>query len=88
MRAQEVGVLPILIRVCACSLLILISGTARSTTLSSEVDVCDQPEPCFQAAALPKERLGNALTKEQVLVLKLERLQRLMERFPDSLRDA
>lgn len=85
MRAQEVGVLPILIRFCACSLLILISGTAGSTTLSSEVDVCDQPEPCFQAAALPKERLGNALTKEQVLALKLERLQRLMERFPDSL---
>jgi len=46
---------------------------------------CDGAESCFQAAALPKERLGKALTKEQVLTLKLERLQRVMERFPSTL---
>ena len=44
-----------------------------------------RPEDCFQAAALPKERLGTALNKEQVLSLKLSRLQRLMERFPATL---
>ncbi|HEY6974080.1 MAG TPA: transglycosylase SLT domain-containing protein [Nitrospiraceae bacterium] len=44
--------------------------------------MCDAVDQCFQAAALPKERLGKALTKEQVLSLKLERLKRIMERFP------
>jgi soluble lytic murein transglycosylase len=77
-------VLALVIRLSACSLLLLLSGVAGSAALSGESDVCDQPEPCFQAAALPKERLGKALTKEQVLALKLDRLQRLIERFPDS----
>ena len=77
--------LPIAIRWCACSLLLLLSGVAGSAALSGESDTCDQPEACFQAAVLPKERLGKALTREQVLGLKLERLQRLIERFPDTL---
>jgi peptidoglycan lytic transglycosylase len=51
---------------------------------SNENETCSAPEVCFQAAALPKERLGKALTKEQVLTLKLERLQRLMEQFPST----
>ena len=76
--------LPIVMRCCACSLLLLLSGVAGSAALSGEPDFCDQPEPCFQAAALPKERLGKGMTKEQVLTLKLERLQRLMDRFPDT----
>jgi predicted GNAT superfamily acetyltransferase len=42
-------------------------------------------EECFQAAAMPKERLGKALNKEKVLLLKLDRLQRVMERFPSTL---
>ncbi|MCC6141885.1 MAG: transglycosylase SLT domain-containing protein [Nitrospira sp.] len=36
------------------------------------------------AAAQPKERLGNQLTKEQVSALKLERLRLVAERFPGS----
>lgn len=51
---------------------------ANSTT-------CESAEECFAAAAQPKERLGKALNKEQVLLLKLDRLQRLMERFPATL---
>jgi soluble lytic murein transglycosylase len=72
-------------RFCVCGLLLLLSGVAGSAAVSTEDQACDQPEPCFQAAALPKERLGKALTKDQVLTLKVERLQRLIERFPDSL---
>lgn len=56
--------------------------TAGSPSTSSETEDCIAAEDCFQAAALPKERLGKALNKEQVLSLKLERLKRIMERFP------
>ncbi len=52
---------------------------------STEAESCDNPEACFQAAALPRERLGRALTKEQISTIKLERLQRVMERFPSTL---
>ena len=76
--------LPIVMRLCACILLLFLGGMAGSAELSGEPDDCDQPERCFQAAALPKERLGKAMTKDQVLTLKLERLQRLMDRFPDT----
>jgi hypothetical protein len=64
-------VLPIVMRLCACILLLFLGGMAGSAELSGEPDDCDQPEPCFQAAALPKERLGKAMTKDQVLTLKL-----------------
>jgi soluble lytic murein transglycosylase len=50
-----------------------------------QVETCGSPEECFAAAVWPKERLGNILTKDQVLALKLERLRRVMEQFPDSL---
>ena len=53
--------------------------------MSSDSDACESAEDCFQASALPKERLGKTLNKEQVLLLKLSRLQRLMERFPATL---
>ena len=70
-----------------CGALLLLAGAIGSSSVSalSESETCDTPELCFQAAALPKERLGKALTKEQVLSLKLERLQRLMERFPSTI---
>lgn len=58
---------------------------APSVLPPDESERCEQPEACYQAAALPKERLGKVLTKEQVLALKLERLQRLMERFPATI---
>ena len=81
----EVGVLPIVIRWCACSLLLLLrGGLTGAAALSNEPDGCDLPEACFQAAVLPKERLGKGMTKEQVLTIKLERLQRLIDRFPDT----
>ncbi|MBX3308243.1 MAG: tetratricopeptide repeat protein, partial [Nitrospira sp.] len=40
---------------------------------------CASPEECFLAAVWPRERLGNALTKDQVVALKLERLRKVME---------
>ncbi|MDZ4856539.1 MAG: transglycosylase SLT domain-containing protein [Nitrospirota bacterium] len=57
------------------------AGVSLSST-SSDSSLCERGEDCFQSAALPKERLGKALNKEQVLLLKLDRLQRVMERFP------
>ncbi len=51
----------------------------------SAVGSCESPEECFLAAAQPKERLGNQLTKDQVSALKLERLRLITERFPGSI---
>jgi soluble lytic murein transglycosylase len=50
-----------------------------------QADACVNAEDCFRAAAWPKERLGNVLTKDQVVAIKLERLRRVMEQFPASL---
>ena len=58
------------------------SADSSSLSTSSGSDACEKAEDCFQTAALPKERLGKALNKEQVLLLKLDRLQRVIERFP------
>ena len=77
--------LPTVMRLCVCSVLLLLGGVAGSAVPPSEGEICDQPEPCFQAAVLPKERLGKTLAKEQVLALKLERLRDLSQRFPDTL---
>ena len=38
---------------CVCSLLLLLGGVAGPAVLC-EVEICDQPELCFQAAVLPK----------------------------------
>ncbi|HMS85221.1 MAG TPA: transglycosylase SLT domain-containing protein [Nitrospira sp.] len=46
---------------------------------------CASPEECFLSAVWPRERLGNALTKDQVIALKLERLRKVTEGFPASL---
>lgn len=74
-----------------CGILV-VSASAPSTRAdggttpdATDNEACDTPEACFLAGALPKERLGKTLTKEQVLSLKLERLRRLMERFPSTL---
>lgn len=55
------------------------------TSEQSTVNGCTTAEDCFAAAAWPKERLGHALTKDQVVALKLERLRRIMEGFPVTL---
>ncbi|OQW30682.1 MAG: hypothetical protein A4C66_00945 [Nitrospira sp. HN-bin3] len=46
---------------------------------------CTPAEDCFVAAVWPRERLGHALTKDQVVALKLERLRKVMEVSPTSL---
>ncbi|MEK7337123.1 MAG: hypothetical protein AAB111_06560, partial [Nitrospirota bacterium] len=51
---------------------------------ASAAGSCESAEECFAAAAQPKERLGNQLTKDQVSALKLERLRLVTERFPGS----
>ena len=51
----------------------------------ANTESCASPEDCFLAAVWPRERLGNALTKDQVVALKLERLRKVMEGFPASL---
>ncbi|MBK5280965.1 MAG: transglycosylase SLT domain-containing protein [Nitrospiraceae bacterium] len=61
------------------------SAGPSSLSMLSDSDACESAEACFQATALPKERLGKALNKEQALLLKLDRLQRLMERFSATL---
>jgi soluble lytic murein transglycosylase len=74
------------IGLCGCGLLFdQASAGPSSPSMSSDSGACERAEDCFQAAAMPKERLGKALNKEQVLLLKLDRLQRLMERFPATL---
>lgn len=74
------------IGLCACTLFSDHSSAGpSSSSILNDSDACETAEECFQAAALPKERLGTALNKDQVLLLKLSRLQRLMERFPASL---
>jgi soluble lytic murein transglycosylase len=63
---------------------LFLGGLTGPAALSNEPDSCDRPEACFQSAVLPKERLGKGMTKEQVLTIKFEGLQRLMDRYPDT----
>jgi soluble lytic murein transglycosylase len=60
-------------------------GAQVPTPAPPALDNCIVGEECFTTAAWPKERLGNVLTKEQVVTLKLDRLRRVTEQFPDSL---
>lgn len=55
------------------------------TSEQSIVNDCLTAEACFAAAVWPKDRLGHALTKDQVAALKLERLRKVMEGFPSTL---
>jgi soluble lytic murein transglycosylase len=71
-----------------CGLLVCASltfGDVPAAPVANEGDLCESAESCFAAGAFPKERLGTTLTKEQVFALKLERLRRLMERFPSTM---
>ena len=43
---------------------------ATSASTQEYVETCAGLEECFKGAALPKERLGKTLTKDQVLSLK------------------
>jgi soluble lytic murein transglycosylase len=63
------------------------SAGHSSPLMSSDRDVCEKAEDCFQAATLPKERFAKAFNnnKERVFLLKQDRLQRTMERFPATL---
>ncbi|MGH7215920.1 MAG: tetratricopeptide repeat protein, partial [Nitrospiraceae bacterium] len=61
------------------------SAGPSAPSMSTDSGACERAEDCFQAAAMPKERLGKAFNKEQVLSLKLDRLQRVMERFPATI---
>ena len=71
---------------CGCLLLTdQASAGPSAPSMSNDSGMCERAEDCFQAAAMPKERLGKAFNKEQVLLLKLDRLQRVMERFPSTL---
>lgn len=73
------------IGVAACVLLSDASPDGSSSpSPSGEAQECAAAEECFQTAALPKERLGKSLTKDQVVTLKLDRLKRIMERFPST----
>ena len=73
--------------------MMILGGASSRDAISAQVmaseqqneDTCVSAEDCFTAAAWPKERLGNTLTRDQVIALKLERLRRVMERFPASL---
>ncbi|HSA86856.1 MAG TPA: transglycosylase SLT domain-containing protein [Nitrospira sp.] len=60
--------------------------TAQTETLEqSAANGCTTAEECFVSAVWPKERPGHALTKDQVVALKLERLRKVMEAFPATL---
>lgn len=59
-------------------------GSQVSNEDASAAGSCESAEECFLAAAQPKERLGNQLTKDQVSALRLERLRLVTERFPGS----
>ncbi len=50
----------------------------------SPANSCVSAEECFAAAAFPREQRGQALSKDQVAALKIERLRSVMEEFPDS----
>ena len=76
------------VSMCLCGFALLsdqASAGPSAPSISSDSGACERAEDCFQAAAMPKERLGKALNKEQVLSLKLDRLQRVIERFPSTL---
>jgi soluble lytic murein transglycosylase len=74
-------------------LALALGGFLSSDGYTAQVEVSEQStangcatvEDCFAAAAWPKERLGHALTKDQVVALKLERLRKVMEKFPATL---
>ncbi len=77
----------------AFSLALVLGGVLSSDGHTAQVESseqstansCTTAEDCFAAAAWPKERLGHALTKDQVVALKVERLRKVTEEFPATL---
>ncbi len=67
----------------------LLSGDGHTAQVETSeqptANGCTAAEDCFTTAVWPKERLGHALTKDQVVALKLERLRKVMEEFPATL---
>lgn len=59
------------------------SGGERSLP-SNEDGGCASAESCFEAGVYPKERLGNTLTNDEVIDLRLRRLRGVMDRFPST----
>ncbi len=55
------------------------------TSEQSTTNGCTTAEDCFAAAIWPKERLGQTLTKDQVVAIKLERLRNVMDGSPATL---
>ena len=76
----------------ASSLALVLGGVFSCDGYAAQVEASEQStttgcataEECFVAAAWPKERLGQTLTKDQVVALKLERLRKVMEGFPGT----
>ena len=68
-----------------CGFVLPLNHASAGPSVSNDSGTCERAEDCFQVAAVPRERLGKAFNKEQILSLKLERLQRVMERFPATL---
>lgn len=74
------------------SLTLALGGVSSSDGYAAQVETseqsaapgCTTAEECFVAAAWPKERLGQTLTKDQVLALKLERFRKVTEAFPGT----
>jgi soluble lytic murein transglycosylase len=79
--------------VIASGLALVLGGFLSSEGYTAQVETSEQSaangcmtaEDCFAAAAWPKERLGHALAKDQVVALKLERLRKVTEGFPATL---
>ena len=79
--------------VIASGLTLVLGGVLSHDGYAAQVEIsepsaangCPTAEDCFVAAAWPKERVGHALTKDQVVALKLERLRKVMEGFPATL---
>jgi soluble lytic murein transglycosylase len=85
LQQVSAGVLFFTFCLCAGSAVLAYAAQVPAVGPSVSSDVCRSPEACFAEAAWPKERLGNVLTKDQVVALKLERLRRIMELYPASL---
>src|SRR5690349_16217204 len=79
--------------VIASGLTLVLGGVLSHDGYAAQVEIselsgangCTTAEDCFVAAAWPKERVGHALTKDQVVALKLERLRKVMEGYPATL---
>jgi len=77
--------LAVVLIIAGCAFFYDAPAAQVSDSEKPQANGCGSAEECFTAAAWPKERFGHALTKDQVAMLTLERLRRVMEQFPASL---